>query len=277
MSWQITATGPTSLGLLDQYGGAAAAYSLRNLSIYNTSPVVRVRRSGDNTESDFTAAQVSDGTLAAWVGAGNNGFVRTWYDQSANANHAQQATTSLQPTIVSSGGLVTESSKPALSFNSNVLIKNGNTGTFSTFVTSVVRSTASDIRGYLGSASNEIALGQQAAGSFAPINSFWAWAPDQASTYGLAASYNTNRNLHTYWFPSATETDWRWYFNGLEQGAPGLTTGTPTGAKFSRIGQSRSGFEFWGGTIQEIIIYESNQTTNRSGIEANINAHYSIY
>jgi hypothetical protein len=117
MSWRITASGPASLGLLDQYGGAAAAYSLRNLSIYNTSPVVRVRRSSDSTEADFTAAQISDGSLASWVGAGNNGFVTTWYDQSGNGRHATQTTTANQPQIVSSGSLLTDNSKPCLQFN----------------------------------------------------------------------------------------------------------------------------------------------------------------
>ena len=56
-------------GLLNQYPGAAAAYSLRKLSS-STSNVVRVRRSLDDAEQDFTAAEVSDGTL---VNFANNG------------------------------------------------------------------------------------------------------------------------------------------------------------------------------------------------------------
>ena len=31
------------------------------------------------------------------------------------------------------------------------------------------------------------------------------------------------------------------------------------------------------GYIQELVIYPSNQTTNRTGIESNINTYYSIY
>ena len=82
-------------GLLDKYTGAAAAYSLRKLSS-STSNVVRVRRSSDDAEQDFTAAQVSDGTLESFCGVGD-GFVATWYDQSGNDNHAVQATTTAQP------------------------------------------------------------------------------------------------------------------------------------------------------------------------------------
>ena len=74
--FQLGATGwPSALvpggftGLLDEFSGAAAAYSLRKLS-KNTTTVVRVRRSSDDTEQDFTAAQVSDGSL---VDFSNNG------------------------------------------------------------------------------------------------------------------------------------------------------------------------------------------------------------
>ena len=48
--------------LLDIYGGASAAYSLRRLS-KDANNVVRVRRSSDNTESNFTAEQILDLSL----------------------------------------------------------------------------------------------------------------------------------------------------------------------------------------------------------------------
>jgi len=102
--------------VLDHVPGAAAAYSLRRLSNAYTGPVVKVRRSSDSTTADFTAAEVVDGTLTAWVGAGD-GFVRTWYDQSGNARNATQATAGYQPKVVSSGVLVTEGGKAAMRFD----------------------------------------------------------------------------------------------------------------------------------------------------------------
>jgi hypothetical protein len=53
--------GGTSIGI------PAAAYSLRNLSTTYTGNVVDVRRSSDNAQDSFTAAEVADGTLEAWV------------------------------------------------------------------------------------------------------------------------------------------------------------------------------------------------------------------
>jgi hypothetical protein len=275
MSWTITGQS-VNAPLLDIYSGAAAAYSLRQLQS-GSYPVVRVRRSSDNTESDFTATEVSDGTLATWVGAGNDGFVRTWYDQSSNGNNATQSTAATQPTIVSNGTLVTEGGKPAISFNGDVLQRNGNSLSFPVFTFSVVKSTGNGIRAYLGSGANQLAFGQQQGGSFAPVNSFWAWAPSQASTFGLLNSYNSNRNLHSYWIPNATESEWKWYLNTVESGSPGLTSGAPTGASLTLIGFNGSGNEYWQGPIQEILIYQSDQSANRNGIEANINAHYSIF
>jgi hypothetical protein len=48
--------------LLRKYGGAAAAYSLQRLDT-SVDNVVRVRRSTDDTEADFTAQEVSGGSL----------------------------------------------------------------------------------------------------------------------------------------------------------------------------------------------------------------------
>ena len=62
----------TDLGIARRFGGAAAAYSLRDIGAMNGS-VVRVRRSPEDTtdaiddEERFSANQVQDGTLERWV------------------------------------------------------------------------------------------------------------------------------------------------------------------------------------------------------------------
>ena len=48
----------TDLGIGKQFGGAAAAYSLRDVGAMN-GPVVRVRRDSDNSEQDFPASAVT--------------------------------------------------------------------------------------------------------------------------------------------------------------------------------------------------------------------------
>ena len=103
-------------GLLDLVPGAAAAYSLRSLSRSYADPVVTVRRSSDDAEEDFTAAEVADGTLAAFCGAGD-GFVYRWWDQSGNARHAVASADANEPQIVDAGVLVGLDNNPSISFD----------------------------------------------------------------------------------------------------------------------------------------------------------------
>ena len=71
---------------LGEFSTAFVAYSLRNLT--NQTPnVIRVQKTG-GAERDFTAAELTDGTLESWVGSGNDGYLIKWYDQSGNNNHA---------------------------------------------------------------------------------------------------------------------------------------------------------------------------------------------
>ena len=111
----VHGAGAVSGYLLDTYS-AIVAYSLRQLKTGVTS-VVRVRRSPGNQEQDFTATEVTDGTLASFIGSGKDGYVVTLYDQSGNGINITQSTASSQPQIVSSGSVVTLNSVSAIQFD----------------------------------------------------------------------------------------------------------------------------------------------------------------
>ena len=97
--------------LLDLYAGAGVAYSLRKLKSTTTN-VVRVRRSSDNLEQDFTPTQITDGTLTTFCGVGN-GFVTTIYDQ-VGSNNMIQTLATRQGILVSNGVLNTLNGKPII-------------------------------------------------------------------------------------------------------------------------------------------------------------------
>jgi hypothetical protein len=78
--------------VLDNFSGAEAAFSLYQLSSLTTN-VVRVRRSTDNVEADFTAPEVTDGTMGNWV---NTPYLRYQSDFSVDADG-----------MTSNGGLIT--------------------------------------------------------------------------------------------------------------------------------------------------------------------------
>lgn len=258
-------------GVLDFAPGAAAAYSLRNLSLSYVGPVVTVRRSTDSAEADFTASEVSDGTLAGWAGA--DGFVKQWWDQSGNARHATASGTA-QPQIVDSGVLVTEGGKAALQFDgvddrmsssltdlttpfSAVAVfvfdsLSGNSTVFGDWNSSALDwylqynlsldgiALSEDVHSVLPSVVSSVSVGEQVAIFFmdgAPNilqSKDGALAVSNAAADGVALTGG----------------------NGLDIGALGTS------------------LQFFNGRLQELIIYPTDQTALRTRIEGNLAWYY---
>jgi hypothetical protein len=268
MSWVITPEFKNKL-LLDTYSGAAAAYSLRNLTILSDAPVVRVRRSSDNTEQNFTAAQVSDGTLTTFCGAGN-GFVRTWYDQAGGGLNLGQTTTGNQPQIVTNGVVDTEGSKPCIKYTAQTNALTVSTSYSSNFhsVFKVCRVTnVTGVARILNINGEQAILRKQFNGTGYEIYG-------AGMTLTNSGVMPTTRILLTgIWLHS--DGDIFAFSNGTNV----ITNTTGAGATASPTSYTIGGIatEGFSGNVQEVIIYRSNQTANRTAIESNINTHYVIY
>jgi hypothetical protein len=257
--------------LLDFYPNAAAAYSLRQLRTGVTN-VVRVRRSSDNTEADFTATQVSDGSLAAFVGAGNNGFVRTWYDQSGNGKHAIQATTANQPQIVNTGAVLTALGKPVLSFdgindsltvsalipNTSAAISQFDVVTSTNYV--VTKDPGPDFWGYR---SFKPSLGFRY--GVVQLVAYEAISPTNPTPPFLGTGLFTRNGFIVTRVNSAQVASTATANVDLRTTEGNVSIGIGAANSFSAM------------NAQEIIIYLTDQSANASGIESNINAHYAIY
>jgi hypothetical protein len=80
---------------------------------YYGSPCIRVRRSGDNSETNIgfnSSGNLDTASLTAFVIAGGgtqNGFIVTYFDQTTNAVNTTQTNPSKQAQIVSSGVVMT--------------------------------------------------------------------------------------------------------------------------------------------------------------------------
>ena len=250
-------------GLLDQYGGAAAAYSLRALSSgWLAGDVVEVRRSSDSTTDSFTASQITSGELEAFCGAGD-GFVSTWYDQSGNANNATQATTTAQPKIVDAGALVTG----GIDFDGvDDLLSNGSLTLGATVTAySVTNSTAKGNSSFIYSINGTSGI------------------VDFTDPSGFASIF-AGTSLKASTDISGVDVLKSSLFNGansnIRVNGASVVTGTSSTQLANGtlvIGGGGSVPDRMLGTIKEIIIYDSDQSANRTGIEANINAAYSIY
>ena len=265
--------------LLQVYDGAAAAYSLRDL--VGTNPdVVRVRRSLDNAEQDFTAGAIEDGTLEAWVGAtaSDNGFVTTWYDQSGNGNDATQSTAASQPKIVDAGVLVTAFGKPAVRSDTVpflLLDSEFSVGGANDYLISIA-CVADDL-----TATPRNAILSRSGNPFGGLIGFRGGAlpfqfintDDGVAVIDGGFQFNTTNTelLATY---EKVGTTYNGYINGSLDSVN--TNSTLSVNSINRITPDNSPLSFQG-ELSEIIIYPSDQSSNREAIEQNINNHYGIY
>jgi len=264
----ITEPAPFTTGLLEFYPGAAAAYSLRQLRRSVSPYAIRVRRSGDSLEQDIgfnSNGELDTNALLAFAGSGD-AWVDTWYDQSSNGNDAVQGTEDSQPKIVSSGSLVTQNGKPALLFDgSNDYFTKAFTLTnpVSHFVVSKANNTGEFILdGY--AASNRNSLYLDSSNSVRLFNG-GSDVIYQTYTHGTQALFSSISNgANSLLAVNATST------TGT------LATSNMDGVTIGAVRTLASGYNL-DGTIQEVIIYNSDQDSNRTGIESNINDFYSIY
>jgi hypothetical protein len=282
MSWIITGTQRYQpAALLDQFPGAAAAYSLRNLVGTSNPAVVRVRRDSDNAEQDFTATEVSNGTLAAWVGAGNNGLVRTWYDQSENGYHASQTVLARQPKIVNLGALITESGQAAIKSDSidsiyaliteaSLNISIGNVAAFS-----VQAQYQSEHADRYFTINNQITFLQSSPSALPPVNRYFG---NIIAVENASADFKLNTQQLFSLVANNAIASSSLYQNG---NLVGNSSGSPVSSSivngqiclFNRLELNQGANQ----SLQELVLYFSDQSANRTGIEANINAHYSIF
>ena len=267
--------------LLDAVPGAAAAYSLRQLSNAYTGPVVTVRRSSDDAEEDFKASEIDDGTLAAFCGAGD-GLVKTWFDQSGNTGRdASQGTAASQPKIVSSGVVILEEGKPAIQFDGSddrlsadgvAAIVSGTDRPDSRFA--VFKSSGTTVNEFFCFANS---------GNDVPLRGF----AHNGTSSGVLVFFRDNAGVtksHAVGTQTFSQKVAAFCCNGssatvsldgvvsvtldVDVGATTLNTATIGAAIRTTVGS------FFNGTIQEIIIYPSDQTANRERIEGDIAWYY---
>ena len=259
---QTNGTAPASLvmtwedvsgftGLLDDYPGAAAAYSLRLLDSTYTGSAIRVRRASDNAEQDigFVSNELDTTALATFC-SGTNGFVKTWYSQTGS-NDATQTVTSAQPKIYdSSTGVLTVGAKPALNFASSNVFN----------LTSSINITNENFFYVTDNIVDVTVYGT--ASSYVRNQAFRYLLYDGTSFYVANISPSSGYSLQT-----VINND------GVYQNSSKLANFANTlNIAGNSILKANAA-----GSYQELIIYDADQSSNRTGIETNINDFYSIY
>jgi hypothetical protein len=248
--------------LLDVYPGAAAAYSLRKIRQAYTGPAITVRRESDDAEQNigFDNQGNLDTTALATFCNNTNGFVKTWFTQ-VGSRDATQDTADYQPKIYdSSAGVITQGSKPAIDFDGvdDVLQNNLLLGDLDLTDLLVVATYNQRLR--LGSAGTVPRFYlQENAFSYNTLNTI---------SYDAVLGHN----VASFQVVGSTQEV---FYNGTSKGTGSEDQVDFTPTLFNIGLQGSSGYQ--DGKLQSVIVYNSDQSANRTGIESNINTHYSIY
>ena len=261
--------------LLDAYGGAHAAYSLRKLNSDYTGAAIRVvsvTGSQPYAEQDigFDAnGNLDEAALTAF--AQNNANIKTWYDQSGNGKNVTAPSLNEMPKIMYANGTVVKVGEvPAALFSGAQALPFDNTGL------DVGNLSSFAVMKYSNLDNQQMGLGLSGASGdkrwYAPyLNSGDFKYGYKNNTAAIDTTANTNNNLHSM-IAGATQGDVEAFLNGTSAGTTTLTTGISVAAGIGNLGGS---FQM-NGFIQEVIVYSSDQSQRRLGIERNISNHYDL-
>lgn len=260
--------------LLDTYSGASAAYSLRKLNTAYSSYAIRVRRSSDNTSQDIGFNGLGDldtTSLLSFVGA-NDGFVSIWYDQSGASKNMVQNTLAIQPQIASSGAMITDGGKNAIYFNSqslSVVTPSLDISTKSLFFVGKASGVSSNNGALISLTDLSVANPQIRLGKDNFAISYWNGGFVLNSNNGMAvrklySSFITGNKTHTL-------------YGNTSQLDQVTRTGTFNTITEFTLGGLVSSNGYQVGYMNECVLYTSDQTSNKTGIESNINTYYSLY
>jgi hypothetical protein len=291
--------------ILDSFSNAAIALSLRKLRAAYTGSCVKVRRSSDNTEQDigFVNDVLDTSSLLTFVGS-SDAFVKIWYDQSGEGNNASQTTNSSQPKIVNSGSVILENGKPTINFDGskNLLVWNNTTAPtlfqdMSDQISIFIVEKSTDITGREPLWINENTIIEirehgTASGAGTPFNlgyneSKFGYGVSNNYIYNAEKIQTTDVTVSQRISSSIVDGDnIKIHLNNVIRANTNFSVGGDrsvgsANSSFCIGSRSRDGGEadrdFITGNIQEIIIYKAVKTNNRSVLETNINAYYSIY
>jgi hypothetical protein len=255
--------------LLDVYPNASAAYSLRKLREAYTGNCIEVRRSSDNALQNigFVNNELDTTSLLSFVGAGN-GFISTWYDQSGSGRHATQTTNGSQPQIVAFGALLLINGNPSVLFNGvshflNITSFNFSSSNYNSFV----GKRDASARRLFGLSGNEY--------TFTLWNDNKYYLQSRSTGYQISNTTDTTTN-HLLLTGLNNGTNQIMYKNSNLIASNFVNFSLST--TINSIGRYRNNNSLVANcTIQEIVYYNSDQETNRTGIETNINNFYNIY
>jgi len=248
---------------------------------------MRVREDSGDTEADIGfdgSGDLDTSAIATHCGSAN-GYVVTWYDQSGNSNNVTQSTAGSQPQIYNGTAVITENGKPAVEFDGS---DDGLTLSSLTYGNALslisVYTQTNDTRGRIwcdditGQPGYWILFGAETQTSGFDAQKFY-FNDGAGFDFKVHQTAPINQqNLLNVFFTSSQMID---SLNGTAQtqSITGFSTpidlsGSSAGFAIANSGNITQAAAIKG---QEFILYHSDQSSNRTGIESDINTYFSIF
>jgi hypothetical protein len=297
--------------LLDSFPNAHSAYSLRRLDKDYTGNVLVVQRdNGDTTAVGFVGNFLDTASMKTFCGtaAGDSCRVRIWYDQSGNGRIQRQDTAARQPLVMTNGAINYIGGRVAIDFNTSQFLQAQTAtdwnflhqaGKYFNFGVIKAGNVADPNALYNVWATRNNGAGAGATFSFDDRSSISAnnrLVHAIINATPAAVSVNNSQNavnanavfLHTVFGDAGNATASQ--RSGIAVNASIFTTNniTTTAASTANtphplhLGVGRHATTdvlsaFFTGQMFEQIFYASDQTSNRTAINTNINNFYLIY
>jgi hypothetical protein len=301
-SYRFGAAAAACSGLLldsDCAPSAKFAVSLRKLRTDYTGNCIEVRNA--TTTRTFTigfSGNYLDTVRLKDSCASADCFVRTWYDQSGEALNATQTTNSYQPKITTSGTIFSKNGTPSIDFDgTDDHFTIGNTSSFNFLhngTTSFVYSVAAQDQSRSQSIfSNSNGGGSQRRGYlmyFTTSNRIANYTHNETTANISNISANNSVATATILLMDEIDADnataadrSALYINGGSAIKNNTSTGAvTTSSSFSEmfIGIYTTSLTIQGaldGSVKEIVVYNTDQSSKRVDMRGNINSFYSIY
>ncbi len=262
-----------SNGFLNTYSDAVLAFSVRKLG--DTTLCMRIRRDSDNKEKNigFDSNGLLDTSSISNFCGNANGFVSTWFNQVQKGNDAINLVGTSQPKIYNGASVLTENGYPIVNFDGDKHLRttkkwnpSGITAARSAFVvggvvsggTGFVLVTQTNRYGWAGqgkdgSTSIEVNRPSNYPAISQHINGTTYSSPTQDQFFDAVGSLALYTGI----------------INRSNDSSQTYSLGYPFSSTLNQDVDSVQ--------IQEFITFESNQTSNRTAIETNINSYFNIY
>lgn len=271
----------TFTGLLDDYPGAGVAYSVRKLDKDYTGYCMRIKRLSDNSTLDVgfnSNGDLNESAITTFCSGSVDATVTIWYDQSGNGHNLTPNVDNNTLLICDNGVVLKKNGKPAINTDSDEFVVTIDMpdilGANATYVVGTFTYKDNSDLGTILVYSFDFTLSPVGIGYLLTGEDFATGGVDNSTSYVEGTFNGVEGTQYIIEYGITSSSNSFIYVDGTNvetNDATASFTATATDENLYIGGASAS---YPGESVQEVIIWPTNQFSNRSSIYTNIAAYF---